>query len=164
MSAKWMPENAGLITPYLTVRDADAAAKFYAAAFGFVQANAMPGPGGKPVHVDMTYRGQSIVMFSPENAPWGGDMKAPASSGTNEPVGFYLYCEDVDALHKQALAAGAKAEPAGGPDGGAEPQDMFWGDRIATVQDPDGYRWTLATKVGEFDISKAPKFDQGESM
>ena len=26
-------------------------------------------------------------------------------------------------------------------------QDMFWGDRAGTVQDPFGYSWTLATPV-----------------
>ena len=24
-------------------------------------------------------------------------------------------------------------------------QDMFWGDRVGTVQDPFGYSWSLAT-------------------
>lgn len=153
---QWMPAGAGLITPYLTVRDADAAMKFYQAAFGFEPATVLPGPGGKPVHVDMTYRGTAVVMFSPEDAPWGGEMKAPVSSGANEPVGFYLYCPDVDALYQQALAAGAEAAGTGDNIG---PEDMFWGDRIATVRDPDGYRWTLAAKVGEFDPAKAPKFD-----
>ena len=26
-------------------------------------------------------------------------------------------------------------------------QDMFWGDRAGTVQDPFGYSWTLATHI-----------------
>lgn len=156
-SDDWMPSGASLLTPYLTVRDAEAAMKLYQAAFGFEPAIVMPGPGGKPLHVDMTYRGKTVVMFSPEDAPWGGDMKAPASSGAQEPVGFYLYCDNVDALYKQALAAGCEAAASG--DSKVGPEDMFWGDRIATVRDPDGYRWTLATKVGEFDPAKAPKFD-----
>ena len=152
----WIPPQAQFITPYLTVRDAEAAMKFYQSAFGFEPATVMPGPGGKPLHVDMNYRGKSVVMFSPEDAPWGEKMLAPVSSGAQEPVGFYLYCEDVDAQYKQALDAGAVAAGSGEVVG---PEDMFWGDRIATVQDPDGYRWTLATKVGEFDPSKAPKFE-----
>ena len=152
----WMPANAAFLTPYLTVRDAEATMKLYQAAFGFEPANVMPGPGGRPLHVDMTYRGQTVVMFSPEDAPWGDKMQAPASSGAKEPVGFYLYCEDVDAQYKQALAAGCEAAGKGDVIG---PEDMFWGDRIATVRDPDGYQWTLAAKVGEFDPAKAPKFE-----
>lgn len=26
-------------------------------------------------------------------------------------------------------------------------EDMFWGDRVGTVQDPFGYSWSLATHV-----------------
>jgi uncharacterized glyoxalase superfamily protein PhnB len=37
------------------------------------------------------------------------------------------------------------------------PADQFWGDRIAVFKDPDGYHWTFATNVGEFDAAKAPK-------
>ena len=151
----WMPETGALLAPYLTVRDTEATVKLYAEAFGFETDNVMPGPGGKPVHVDMTYQGKTIVMFSPEETPWGS-MQAPVTSGTETPIGFYLYCEDVDKQYKQALAAGCEAAGVGDVIG---PEDMFWGDRIAVVRDPDGYTWTLATKVGEFDPSKAPKFD-----
>ena len=153
---QWRPEHASLITPYLTVRDAEAAAQFYTAAFGFERANVMPGPDGRLLHVDMTYRGTTVVMFSPEDTPWGEPMSAPVSSGAPSPVGCYLYCEDVDALYQRALSAGAVAAGTGDHIG---PEDMFWGDRIASVRDPDGYCWTLATKVGEIDLSKAPKFD-----
>jgi uncharacterized glyoxalase superfamily protein PhnB len=34
---------------------------------------------------------------------------------------------------------------------------MFWGDRMVRLRDPDGYLWSFATKVGEFDPSKMPK-------
>lgn len=26
-------------------------------------------------------------------------------------------------------------------------QDMFWGDRVGTVQDPFGYNWSFATRI-----------------
>jgi hypothetical protein len=26
-------------------------------------------------------------------------------------------------------------------------EDMFWGDRVGTVQDPFGYSWSLATHI-----------------
>jgi PhnB protein len=28
-----------------------------------------------------------------------------------------------------------------------EPDDMFWGDRFGSVQDPFGHSWTIATHV-----------------
>lgn len=36
------------------------------------------------------------------------------------------------------------------------PADQSWGDRIAIFTDPDGYHWTFATNIGEFDASRAP--------
>jgi PhnB protein len=27
--------------------------------------------------------------------------------------------------------------------------DMFWGDRVGNVVDPDGYKWMVATHVAE---------------
>jgi PhnB protein len=41
----------------------------------------------------------------------------------------------VDALFAQAVAAGAN--------GWMKPEDMFWGDRFAMVDDPFGRRWML---------------------
>ena len=50
--------------------------------------------------------------------------------------------DSVDAVYKQAIAAGAK--PVEGPMGGV--QDQFWGDRCGMLSDPEGYRWTIATR------------------
>jgi uncharacterized glyoxalase superfamily protein PhnB len=62
---------------------------------------------------------------------------------------MYVYCDDVDALFNRAVAAGAKAI--------RPPADMFYGDRVCTVEDPNHYLWTFATNVADFDPSKAPK-------
>jgi len=53
------------------------------------------------------------------------------------------------ALYKRATAAGAVSK--------SPPQEMFWGDRVCQLTDPDGHSWTFATNVGDFDPSKAPK-------
>jgi uncharacterized glyoxalase superfamily protein PhnB len=44
--------------------------------------------------------------------------------------------DDVDRSAAQARDAGA---------GVADAEDKPWGDRVAMVTDPDGYRWMLAT-------------------
>ena len=36
------------------------------------------------------------------------------------------------------------------------PQNMFWGDRICKLTDPDGHVWNFATNVEDFDPSKVP--------
>jgi uncharacterized glyoxalase superfamily protein PhnB len=57
------------------------------------------------------------------------------------PVSFYLYFEDADAAQKKAIAAGAKET--------MPVTDMFWGDRMGSIEDPFGYQWSVATRVRE---------------
>lgn len=53
------------------------------------------------------------------------------------PAFLYLYLDDMDAAYRCALEAGATVIE--------EPQDMFYGDRRATVKDPFGNIWQIAT-------------------
>lgn len=130
------PRPAGVpwLTPYLTVRDARAAIAFFEAAFGFSVRDCM-NDDGVVMHVEMSYHGQLIVMFAPEGA-FGSIARTPRSAGTISPQSFYLYVDDVDEVFARALTAGAKSL--------SEPQDQFWGDRFAQIEDLDGYRWALA--------------------
>jgi uncharacterized glyoxalase superfamily protein PhnB len=142
------PPGSPWLSPYLVVKDADAALDFYQRAFGFEKRLAMPGPDGRTKHAEMTWQ-DALIMFGPEGTgPDGCPTRTPVTSGVASPMGLYLYCNDVDALFKRATAAGAK--------GDAPPQDMFWGDRICKLTDLDGYSWCFATNVADFDPSKAP--------
>lgn len=135
------PRPAGVpwLTPYLTVRDARASMTFFHAAFGFEVRDCVE-DDGTPMHVEMTYHDQLIVMFAPQGA-FGSAAITPKSAGTIAPQSFYLYVDDVDAVYARALKAGAKSL--------SEPQDQFWGDRFAQVEDIDGYRWALARHLSE---------------
>ncbi|QGZ60565.1 VOC family protein [Paraburkholderia acidisoli] len=130
------PRPAGVpwLTPYLTVREARTSMAFYQAAFGFAVRDSVEDDGAV-MHVEMTYHDQLIVMFAPEGA-FGSTARTPKSAQTVAPQSFYLYVDDVDAVYARALSAGAKSL--------SEPQDQFWGDRFAQVEDLDGYRWALA--------------------
>ena len=64
-----------------------------------------------------------------------GGRSAQTLGGT--PVNLYLYVKGVDAAVERALAAGAKPL--------MPVTNMFWGDRIGSVEDPYGQKWTLAT-------------------
>lgn len=140
------PPHAARLTPYLSVRDPEASIKFYEKAFGFKAApqTTMRGPDGKIMHAEMRFH-EAVIMFAPEGA-WGGKCRSPATSGTAAPISLYLYCDDVDAFFKKATAAGATTV--------SPLQDMFWGDRMCALADPDGYQWSFATNVGDFDPSK----------
>ena len=139
------PAEYPWIMTFLTVKDADAALAFYQKAFGFEKKMSMPGPDGKTAHAEVKWR-DGVIMFSPESPP--NPCKSPRTLGIRPPVGIYVYCDDVDALYRRAIAAGAKSDK--------PPETMFWGDRMCTLIDPDGHIWSFATNVGDFDPANAP--------
>jgi uncharacterized glyoxalase superfamily protein PhnB len=128
------PANVSWLTPYLTVNNARTSISFFEAAFGFELRDSVQ-DDGVIMHAEMTYQGQLIVMFAPEGA-FGSTARTPRNSGAIAPQSFYLYVHDVDEVYARAIAVGAKSL--------SEPQDQFWGDRFAQVEDIDGYRWALA--------------------
>lgn len=144
----WISPAAQLSTAYLTVASPEDAVAFYRDAFGLALGENMKDEHGKLAHVSMTFAGRHVVMFGPEGQPWRDNPQAPATSGSTSPVEMYLYVPDVDAQTAKAVAAGAELVE--------KARDEFWGDRCAKLRDPDGYYWTLATKVGEFDPARAP--------
>jgi len=81
---------------------------------------------GQPRYAEMRH-GDSVVMLIP---------KGDGTSATGGAPALYTYVGDVDKALTKARAAGA---------GVSEAEDRPWGDRTATVTDPDGYRWVLAT-------------------
>ncbi len=133
-----IPEGYHTITPFLTVRGADRAIDFYRRAFGAEELGRMPGPDGKTiVHAELKI-GDSRIFLCDENP--GMDCRSPATLG-GSPAGIYLYVRDVDDAFKKAVNAGATVK--------RPVQDMFWGDRTGSVQDPFGYSWDLATHKEE---------------
>lgn len=135
LAVKPIPEGYHSITPYLTVRGADRAIDFYRRAFGAEELSRMNGPDGKTVmHAELKI-GDSRFFLSDE-VP-GMDCRSPETLG-GSPSGIYLYVRDVDETFRKAVAAGATVK---------HPlEDMFWGDRTASVQDPYGHKWDLATR------------------
>ena len=146
MARPYKPQGTPTLIPYLTVKDAKQSIDFYQKAFGFQLEGQPMEMDGKISHVGMRFNDASI-MFAPEGS-FGGNCKAPKSSGTNPPFNLYVYCEDVDALHERAVKAGAQSFCA--------PEDMFWGDRMCQLADPDGYLWNFAKNVADFDPTKIP--------
>lgn len=135
--------------PTLVVRTAEAAISFYERAFGFVVDFTMPGPTGAIAYAQLRHAG-GLLHLSPEGA-YGTATKAPVTSRAECPVTIYVYCADVDALVARARTAGASIL--------SEPADMFWGDRMASLADPEGYRWAFATHVAPFDPTRPPPAD-----
>lgn len=107
------------VTPYLMVADVEPVMAFLCAAFAAEEAHrGTSGGGGTHLEVRL---GDSMVMV-------GG----PAEP---QPASLFLYVEDVDAVYRSALEAGATPL--------MEPGEHFGEERGAGVRDPFGNDWYL---------------------
>lgn len=112
------------INTYLAVANVSASMAFLERAFGFTRSAVLAGEGGELHYAEMRH-GDSVGMLIRRGDP------ATATGGA---AALYTYVEDVDRALATAREAGA---------GVGEPEDRPWGDRVATVVDPDGYQWVL---------------------
>ena len=108
-SVKPIPEGYHSVTPYLIVDGAAGAIEFYKKAFGATELMRMAAPGGKVGHAEIRI-GDSRIMLADEFPDMGA--RSPKAFG-GSPVNLHLYVEDVDAVARQAVAAGAKEVRAG---------------------------------------------------
>src|SRR5262245_9985459 len=114
------------INTYLAVANVGATMEFLERAFGFTRGVVLPDADGQMRYAEMRHQ-DSVVMLI---------RKGDAATATGGAAALYTYVSDVDAASAYAREAGA---------GVSEAEDTPWGDRIAVVTDPDGYRWVLAT-------------------
>jgi PhnB protein len=135
MATKPIPEGYDTVTPYLAVDDAGEAIEYYKKAFGAKERVRMDAPDGKIGHAELEI-GDSLVMLSD---PFPGfAARTPKELGGTS-VSVFMYVEDVDAVVRQAVDAGATIA--------MEVADQFWGDRMGSLMDPFGHSWVIATHV-----------------
>jgi PhnB protein len=135
MGTKPIPEGYHTLTPYLAVDDAAQAIEYYKKVFGAKERMRMEAPGGKIGHAELEI-GDSMVMLS-DPFPQASTRPPKELGATSASV--FMYVEDVDAVVKQAVDAGATIT--------MEVADQFWGDRFGSIQDPFGHSWAIATHV-----------------
>ena len=135
MAAQPIPEGFPRVSPYLAVDDAAAAIDYYTKVFGAREVVRMDGPGGTFGHAELQI-GDSRVMLS-DAFPQSTTRPPKELGGTTASV--FMYVEDVDAVVKGAVDAGATIT--------MEVADQFWGDRFGAITDPFGHVWSLATHV-----------------
>ena len=148
---KAIPKGYRSVTPYLCVKGAAEAIKFYKKVFGAKEVMRMAAPGGTVGHAELLL-GDSKIMLADEFPQMG--FKSPRAYGGTG-VTIHLYVEDVDKVFKRAVQAGAKErQPV---------KDQFYGDRSGQLEDPFGHVWNLATHVE--DMSPKEMIRRGkESM
>jgi len=130
-----IPEAYRGATPYLSVRDATDAIKFYKRAFGAREVIQVRQPDGKIGHAELRI-GDAPIMLADEFPEI--NFRSPESIG-GTPVNILIYVNDVDALVDQATAAGAKLmRPV---------EDQSYGGRVGVLEDPFGHSWSFATHI-----------------
>jgi PhnB protein len=126
-----------IIQPLLSIRDVTASIAFYTQHLGFtLEGTPLPGDDGKPVFAGVRH-GTTVLWLDhtdygelPPNTPVG--------------VGVELYVSladetDIDALYVRLKECGVKIVQ--------ELKEQFWGDKRFVIEDPDGYRLSLAKNV-----------------
>lgn len=130
-----IPEAYRGATPYLSVKDASRAIKFYQRAFGAREVIQVRQPDGKIGHAELRI-GDAPIMLADEFPEI--NFRSPESIG-GTPVNILIYVNDVDALVDQATAAGAKLlRPV---------EDQPYGSRVGVLEDPFGHSWSFATHI-----------------
>lgn len=123
----WTPGPEGILNvqPYLFLRDADKMIPFAEAAFRAVAEGVAKSEDGKVLHA-------TIRMAN-------GTFEIEEARGEFQHIPGYLhtYVPDIDAAYQEATRAGAESIEA--------PNDKPYGERAATVKDPFGNTWFLAT-------------------
>ena len=132
MAVKPIREGFHTVTPYLIVQEAARLIDFVKEAFGASEHFRGTGSAGG-IHAEVQI-GDSMVMI-------GGDG---AWSGEPSPATLYLYLDDVDAIYKRALQAGATSI--------MEPANQPYGDRLGGVKDAFGNTWYISTHIKDVKL------------
>lgn len=122
-----VPQGYSSVTPYLIVDGATKLIEFIKQTFDAQERERVPGSGGKISHAELKI-GDSIIMLADSTMEW-----------KPMPVNLYVYVDDMDTVYRKALAAGAVTI--------REPKDQLYGDRSASVKDPLGNVWGIATHI-----------------
>lgn len=135
MSKPSLPQGHHSVTASFIVPNVTEVIDFLGNAFGGKVIDCYEGPESTIMHAEILL-GDSVVMCGHPQPGWDA-----------MPGIFCYYVADaaaVDATYRRALAAGAESV--------REPEDQFYGHRVATVRDVGKNRWTIAAVVE--DISR----------
>jgi PhnB protein len=119
------------VHPFVFVDGAEDLIGFLVATFGGVETERLARSDGRIGHAEVRI-GDSVVMVSDSTESF------PA-----RPCAHYVFVDNVDAVYEHAVAAGAASL--------REPSDQFYGNREASVVDPWGNVWWIATVIEAVD-------------
>jgi glyoxylase I family protein len=130
------------LTPLVQVFDMIVASRFYIDRLGFEVVDKSPEvetTEGRFSHwMSLRKAGVDLML----NTAYDSNERPPARDDARElghrDVGFYIDCDDVDAVHAELNARGLVCEA---------PQAQRYGTKSFTVRDPDGYSITFQSRV-----------------
>jgi PhnB protein len=132
-----VPEGYHTVQPYLMFVDCRQAMAFYAKIFGATEKLVMETPEGRVAHAEIVI-GDSVLMMADEHP----EIRAFAAQHYGgSPVSLMIYVDDCDTTYAKALEAGATSA--------REPADQPYGDRMAGILDPFGYKWWVGHSLAK---------------
>ncbi|WP_149260006.1 VOC family protein [Actinomadura sp. K4S16] len=129
-------------TPLIAVHDAPAALDFYRTAFDARPLARLEAPDGRIMHAAILVYGSPIVVA--DEMPAVG-LFSPRHYG-GSPFSMILACQDADAAHAKAVAAGARPL--------APVQDDFSGARHGLLECPFGHRWLTTSRTEDLSFDQ----------
>jgi PhnB protein len=127
MGENYIPKGLRAVNPYLHPLRAEPVIQFLKRALGAEEREKYASPDGVIHHATVKI-GDSVLEMGEAQGPY-----------QPMPTMFYVYVPDVDAMYSRAMNGGATSMSA--------PADQTYGDRTASVKDPFGNQWYLATHV-----------------
>lgn len=139
-----------MIVPVLMVKSVDDSIKFYNEKLGFKTDMVLADANGQNAFAGISL-GNSTFMLGLAN---NDDELAKAGTG----VVFMVYLpddSDIDTVYADVQAKGLTiVQPL---------KTEYWGDRVFTVHDPDGYVLTIAKTVEAADMEQVAKIFSSEA-
>ncbi|MBK9124696.1 MAG: VOC family protein [Chloroflexi bacterium] len=127
-----------MIMPFLSVKDVDESIAYYVDKLGFRVDFNMAGPEGKAQMAGVSLGNSGFgLAYDPESAKGG------------EGVMFMVYVPDdmdIDAYYADVKARDAKIE--------SDIKTEYWGDRVFSVRDIDGYYISLCKTVKQMTMDE----------
>ena len=141
-----IPQGYSTVTSFLILKDVPEFIEFAKKSFDAIELERHYDTDKVSVmHAEIKI-GDSCMMLNDE-IPQMKCLSPQTIGGTSG--GIFLYVQDTDDVYNKAISAGAKSK--------MPPMDAFWGDRFASIIDPFGHVWSIATHQKDMTLDEVKK-------